>query len=201
MASKHGTASQGGIIVIKRVRGFTLLEAMVSVTIIAIIATIATPFLSSRIQKQNVRASNQFGLKAFNTARTQAMVVDSASTYVCWNLSDTPITMADADTSYNLLPGAIIVAEGVAGDFDEIITSGVIRGDAGVVFDNDADDCISFDAQGRMVDSTNAALFAMIFCHAEGDVEDARRLEINAGGRVSIKLNTDTTGLGPDTCT
>lgn len=181
-------------------RGFTLMEALVTVSVLVVVVGLAAPAFSTFLDRQSVRSDSQFGLKAFSTARTQATVITAASTFVCWNLSDAVAVMADTDTSYNLQPGSIIVAEGTAGDFDQIITSGIIRGETNAVFDNDNDNCVGFNAQGRLTNSSNPAIFAMTFCRDVNDTEDARRLEINAAGRVSIKLNTDTTGVGAQSC-
>ena len=180
--------------------GFTLIEALVTVAVLTVIVGLAAPSFSSFLDRQNIRAANQFGMKALTTARTQAMLVDAASSYLCWNLSNGVITVADTDTSYNLEPGQLIVVEGVAGDFNEVITLGEISTGSNVVFDNDADNCIGFDAQGRLTDSSNPAVFGMTFCRKNNDPEDARRIEVNAAGRVTMKLNTDTTGLGVQTC-
>lgn len=200
---KRGLVNLGGTIAIKmekRAPGYTLIEAIITVSVVAVITVIVAPGFSDFLRRQSVRADNQFALKAFNMARTQAMVIDDAATVVCWNSSSVNTVMADADgTSYTLSPGEIIVAEGTLAAFDEIITSGQINGESNSIFDNDADDCVEFTAQGRLLQSTSPTL-AIVFCREAGDTEDALRLEVIAGGRVGIKKNSGTSGLGSLAC-
>ena len=186
---------------ISRADGYTLIEALVTVSIIGVVSVLSAPSISDFLQRQSVRADNQFGLKAFTLARTQAMVIDEAATTVCWNSSDVNIDMTDGvDTTYTLSPGEVIVAEGPATNFDEILTSGQMMGDNNAIFDSDADDCIGFDSQGRLT-GTGGNLLGIVFCRDDGDNKDAMRLEVILGGRVSIKKNANATGWGVQNCT
>lgn len=180
-------------------RAYTLIEALVTVALIGVIVILAAPSFADFLQRQSVRADNQFALKAFNMARTQAMIIEEGATVVCWNNSGVNTAMSDGTTTFTLSPGELMVVEGTPAAFDDIITTGQVAADANVVFDNDADNCVGFDSQGRLAGSS-ALTFGMVFCKDAGDTEDAMRLEIIAGGRVAIKLNSDTTGLGSQSC-
>lgn len=182
-------------------KGFTLVEALATLMVVSVIAVLAVPTFSDFLQRQSVRADNQFALKAFTVARSQAIAATATSTVVCWNNTNVNVDMSDSSggTTHILNPGQILVSEGTFADFGEIITRGNIVGDANVSFDNDADSCISFSAQGRMENSSVSPL-SIVFCRALGDSEDSMRLEIAAGGRVSVKNNTDTTGAGVQAC-
>lgn len=191
---------KGGITVIRSSRGYTLIEALVTVSLLLVISVLSAPSFSSFLQRQTLRTENQSALKMFTMARANAMVVEAAETVVCWNDTNGDINIASTGTNYNLAPGDIIVAEGGLVDFGELVTRGRFSSDRNVTFDNDVDNCAGFDSQGRLTGVPTNVL-SIVFCKAVGVTEDALRLEVAIGGRASVKRNDDLSGAGPQTCT
>ncbi|MFT5571900.1 MAG: Tfp pilus assembly protein FimT [Cryomorphaceae bacterium] len=168
-----------------------MIELLFTMVVMAVLATLAAPSFSSFSQRQSIRGDNQIALKAFTTARMQAMVNDTASSFVCWNLSAAPVNMSGGGTTHVLSPGDIVVTEGTSGSFGEVILRGDIVADGAAAFSNDADDCIEFDSQGRMTAGTATATPLIVtFCRGVNDIEDSINLSISASGRVSSQLNS-----------
>jgi prepilin-type N-terminal cleavage/methylation domain-containing protein len=181
-----------GTIMNSQQSGFNIIELLTTMVVLAVLASVAAPSFSDFSKRQAIRGDNQIALKAFSTARMQAMVNAAASSFVCWNLTASDVNMTDSDTIHILSPGNIVVTEGTAAAFDEAIMRGDIVAKGAAAFSNDADDCIEFDSQGRMTAGTATATPLIVtFCRGINDVQDSISLAISASGRVSSQLNID----------
>ena len=58
----------------RRVRGFTLIELMVTIAVLAIIAVMAAPSFSNMIAKQQLNTTTQDLISTLNEARSQAVL-------------------------------------------------------------------------------------------------------------------------------
>lgn len=57
------------------IRGFTLIELMVTIAVIAILAMVAAPSMSNLIAKQRLNSTARDLVEVFNTARSQAALL------------------------------------------------------------------------------------------------------------------------------
>ena len=184
----------------KRQLGYTLLELMIVVAVLGVVMGVAAPNFSKFLRKQAVKADAQIAVKALGTARVQAMTIELASSLVCWNLSSSDITITDGTTSEVVSPNNLATSEGSLTGLGPLISMTQLTQGTVAVYDNDTDNCIGFDAQGRLTGASTIP-FGFTYCRGSGETTDALRVEVSNSGRVSTKLNTNTTGLGVHSCT
>lgn len=161
----------------RKVQGFTLLELMVTVAIIAIISAIATPAMQSFIESSSIRSEVQRVSGLFSLARSHAITnnqalivfgsvnngVLSVDVYTDGNGDATLTFEAGVDTYIERSPGSV--------------TTLSYGGDA-VVF---ADNAVQFDNNGRLAEPGPGVL---TFCDAART--SGKQLSINAIGRVTV---------------
>ena len=184
------------------------MELMITVALLSIILAISVPLYGEFTRKQGVRVSAQVLLKALTSARIEAITSDQSSALVCWNNGAADINVPGTSTAQVIAPGEIVVAQGdLAATTNVTSAQQLLSAQQSIVLmDNDDDDCITFDAQGRLGDSTDASVFGFLICRqAAGSDQalaniDSQRVEVSASGRAVVKLNTDTTGWGIQQC-
>ncbi len=175
--------------------GFTVVELMITVAVLAMILAIAAPSLSDFSQRQAIRGDIDRFSKLLTTARSLAMTTDTASSVVCWNGTN-------ADANINGVPVSaltIAVYSGSIGALDELEATQSLDGSNTAYRASEADGCIGFDSQGRL-DETADAVVAFTVCKEAGDAEDSRRIEVAATGRVLTRPNDSTRGAGVQSC-
>ncbi|WP_313033782.1 GspH/FimT family pseudopilin [Acinetobacter sp.] len=94
----------------KKQQGFTLIELMITISIFAIIATMAAPSFGDMMLSQNLNKSTQDLILTLNEARSKA-ALERRPVKVQLNLSTTPIN--NTDNQLNWMPaGKAILKSG-----------------------------------------------------------------------------------------
>ncbi|SDB99814.1 pilus assembly FimT family protein [Acinetobacter boissieri] len=88
----------------KLIRGFTLIELMVTIVIMAIIATMAVPSFSNMIKRQRLDRDTQNLIRQFSQARSQAVILRRDVTVnLNSQTADTTTVLNWAPSGYNVL--------------------------------------------------------------------------------------------------
>ncbi len=165
---------------LRRIKGFTLLELMVTVAVMAILASIAFPSFQTTIRSSRVAAAHNELLGLMNLARSEAIrsgrgggVCASADGATCsGSWSDGALAYADANGNGSKGSGETVLRF--------VTASGrvVVTGPA---------DGIAFDGRGRRRASANQEL-TMKPATCSANVEQKRLMTVNASGQVrSVK--------------
>ncbi len=93
----------------KKENGFTLIELMVTIAVLAIIATLAAPSFGNLLLKQNLNRSTQDLVATLNAARSTAVLERREVTV---DLSKTDQTADTAETRYWLPKGEAVLKSG-----------------------------------------------------------------------------------------
>ena len=178
-----------------RQKGFTVVELMITVAVLAMILAIAAPSLTDFSQRQAIRGDIDRFSKLLTTARSLAMTTDTASSVVCWNTTNTDATISGVPVSAL----TIAVYSGSIGALDDLEVTQALEGSSTVYRASEADGCIGFDSQGRL-DETAASTVAFTVCKKAGDSQDSKRVEVASTGRVLTRPNDSTRGAGVQSC-
>jgi len=185
---------------IKNNKGFSVIELMVTVSILAVLVAVASPSLSNLVEKRRVSAQSGIISSAFSVARSEALS-QLRNISVCWNNEGANITndgVSIAPRSMVVyLPSVDAVTE-INGDGDEVelspeIPSRVIKnieyaGPQIVVVDNVDNNCVTYDTQGRVI-TTGAIVMGV--CKDENDSSDSEAVTITLAGRSLVQSNED----------
>lgn len=93
----------------RKIQGFTLIELIVTIAVVAIIATIAAPSFGEMLTKQNLNRSTQDLVSTLNAARSTAVLERREVTV---DLSKTDQTADTAATRYWLPKGEAVLKLG-----------------------------------------------------------------------------------------
>lgn len=85
-------------------RGFTLIELMVTIAVLAVITVMAAPSFSDMRTGQNLNRSTQELITALNAARSKAILERRQDIKVHLNTTNTGINTADTATQLNWQP-------------------------------------------------------------------------------------------------
>lgn len=198
--SKEGVMRKQGIN-----NGFTLIELMVTLAIVAIVATLAVPDFRIFVQNNRLTAQNNALITAINTARSEAVkrrqtVTLCASTNGAdcntnnWELG----WLVFVDLNANAAPDKVDDActKDAAGEPVEdciLNTSGLLEGGNTLRSSSFANnDYIQYNSRGTL-DSTGT----FTLCDARGATE-ARAANINLSGRASQAVDDDNNSIVDD---
>lgn len=161
--------------------GFTLVELMVSIALVAIVASVAVPSFNSLVQGNRlISASNQL-LSAFHTARSEA--IKRSQTITLCATSDGSSCAATSDWSnWLIMAGNEIVVQGRLAD--------------GLNVSGPAATSINFTALGLVRDNSGAGFASTVqVCTTSSAVSDNTRiLSFVAGGSISVMKGATSCG-------
>lgn len=179
-------------------RGFTILELITAVAIVALMAAIAIPSMSDFVEKQAVKSDVTRMAKVFTSARSQAMTSQTGFSSVCWNGSGVAVAPDNSNgpTAARVPPRSMAVFEGGPesdGNYGNMVSVLDIDPDRLFYNTDDNDNCLGFDAQGRLIQS-NLNGTSFVVCKAENTDDDAYRIDISIGGRNAVRSNAAVVG-------
>jgi len=177
--------------------GFTILEMMIAVAVLGIIVAFAAPSFSRFSAKQAIKSDIQKFSRLLTTARSLALTTSDSASTVCWNRTN-------SDSNIQSVPVPANTISVYSGERPGLGTLGALETTQSLVTgqsfyqSSEADGCIAFDSQGRLTDTSGALWF--LVCRESGENEDSERIEVGATGRVIIRPNSSTRGVGAQTC-
>lgn len=178
-------------------KGFTLIEVLTVVTLMAVLLTVAVPSFAGFLDRQRIKADALAIAKTLSTARAQALVVESGSVTVRWNATAAAVDIDPANAAVGqILPGEIVAFNSANG---EVLVQRSFEGSETVLADNDTDNSVTFNARGRL-GGQDADIVGFLVCRRAGDNANAIRVEIANSGRVTQRLQTDAVGLRTLNC-
>ncbi len=151
-----------------RAAGFTLIELMVTIAVLAIALTIAVPNFSNLIASNRAESQNTALVNAFSVARSEAVKLGTDVTVV-------PTDNSSWNNGWQVRQGTTILRE-----FPALNKASLTRTTAGYT------GVVSFNSRGQLAGATLGQAASFLFC-VDGDHERLeRRVSINAMGRVAI---------------
>ncbi len=182
-AELHG--ARGAQIAMRTVRGFTLVELMVTIAIAAILVAIGIPSLQSFITTNLLATSANDLIAALNLTRAEAVRCASP-------ISFTFVAGAPPSATWNIgscstaNPGATLRAGAFS---DAQLTLSGVTPVAGT---------ITFDALGRLAGAANGGVYGLIICRGgaltSGTQSTSRAIVVAPTGRIKVLPTDATTG-------
>lgn len=180
-----------------REAGFTILEMMIAVAVLGLIVSFAAPSFNEFSAKQAIKSDIQRFSRLLTTARSLALTANDAASTVCWNGTNADASILGVPVSANTI--AVYSGErpalGTLGTLEA--TQSLVAGQSSYQ-SSETDGCIAFDSQGRLNDASGALWF--LVCRESGDNVGSERIEVGATGRVIVRPNSSTRGVGVQTC-
>lgn len=175
-------------------RGFTLIELMVTIAVLAITLTIAAPSFQGLINSNRLVSQSNELVASLQLARSEA-IRRNAKVEVCAS-SDGSTCDTTSDTWTQWL--VMIASSGEVLRVNEVNPKVSVMPSAAIL---NNENHVEFSADGLARDTTNALLVASIGICMETDrpAENTKRLTIAAGGRLAtVSEDTDASCEAPD---
>lgn len=105
----------------RRGMGFTLVELMVTIAVMAIVAMIAVPSFSNMLEKQKLNAATHELISNLNSARSQAIILRKSTTLTLIPINDsTDYENSDVHFYWRMRPNITITPSAISSiDFNE----------------------------------------------------------------------------------
>lgn len=167
--------------------GFTIIELMITITIIAIVVAIGAPNFQATIQNNRLASQTNTLISAINYARSEAVKRGDATITMCGSSDQASCNTADWESGWLIFTDSdgdsevdtgetILRMDGVLGGENTLRTSGF-----------PSTDNVKFTSSG-MVASTGT----FTLCDTRGNAE-ARALVLNLSGQVRTATDEDST--------
>ncbi|MFT4635541.1 MAG: prepilin-type N-terminal cleavage/methylation domain-containing protein [Arenicella sp.] len=165
--------------------GFTLIELMLAVSVLAVVAASAAPSFKQFIERQSVRTQANNIQRALSSARSEALT-QAAEVDICWNFettawafpADTDIADIDGVAGAQVIaPNSIAIA--INSDQDRLID--IIQIDDRTTLtsgDGNTRDCTAFSAQGFL-----AGGIAVTFNSSDDSGDNQLNIALTTSGR------------------
>ncbi len=172
--------------------GFTVLEAMITVALISITASVAAPSLGEFYERQKLNVGAETINSALSLARSTALS-DLSEVKTCWNKA-TALKTVDG---VGILPGRMAVFK----VDPSVVVNDFAFSDSLFIDDNDGDDCVSFDTQGRLVlASISGGTLLFGICKEAGELVDSKVVTVKQTGRALTRPNVLSNGTSQINC-
>lgn len=188
---------------VARLKGFTLIELMVAVAILAILLAVGVPSFQSFIASSRLTTANNDFVSAMALARSEAIRRGSRVT-VCKSADGSTCTDAGgwhqgwlvfADTTRAGASAEVNTGESIVSRYEAVSGSLTLIGDAGV------GSYISFAADGTVRQMTGAAQSGRIrVCNSASVLDDTRRardITISSAGRIATTVPSSVSSTCP----
>lgn len=166
----------------RKSRGFTLIEVMVTVAIVAILAAVGAPGLNDFLNANKVRAEAQRLSGLFSLARNHAVTHNQALIVygtVTGSALDIDIYTDDGDATVTFETGNTYIQRSTGSEANLFYDSSAAVS---------ADNAVLFDGKGRL---NEAAAATINICSQ--DLTTGRAVSVNLMGRISISDINDPT--------
>ena len=173
----------------KKANGFTLIELMVTVAVLAIVLTVAVPSFGNLVNANRLNAQANNFLAAIEYAKTEA-VKNNATVAFCHSSDNSTCSAAPAGGWQGWVVGLAANPAGIQAG--SVMRAGtvessqlVIRGSESLT---DADDQIRVTPQGLLRTANRLPLQATLrVCHPTSSSDpNSRNLRIRSGGQLSV---------------
>lgn len=172
-------------------KGFTIFELLIALAILGVLLAYGTPSFSELVAKRKLVSQSQVITSNLAVARTEALS-QLRDVEVCWNATNADITV----DGITIEPGVMSVYSNaiVADGIPQIeIKRFEYSGDRVAVFDNDTDNCVTYDTQGRLTGS-DAATLVMGVCRLDGNLDNSKAITVTFAGRAIYQENVNDDG-------
>lgn len=167
----------------RRAAGFTLVELLVSITLMAILLTVAVPSFNSWINNTRVRTVSETLQNGVRLAQAEA--VRRNRTVVFFLTDDEPTDAAVA--AENGRNWAIRTVAALGGEADEFVRGGSLADvAAGVTITGPAALCFSSAGQQLTIPAQGCATVAARYAVARTGADRNLRVDVSIGGRVRM---------------
>ncbi len=170
----------------RRFCGFTMLELMITIALLAAIIGLAVPSFSSFVERQAINSDIQSFQTLLTSARSLAMTTNAGQARVCWNPGTTASTLGGVSIPPSSIATISFTDATLATAQIESVRS--TAGGQSVYSTTEADRCIGFNSQGRLSEATTTPVDFRV-CRAAGDSVDSKRLRVLLTGRVVVGAN------------
>ena len=157
--------------VVNKNKGFTLIELMVTIAVLAIIAMIAAPSFGNMLIKQNLKATSYNMRDTLKEARSRAML-NRNETVVCTSISKSNTVVTEADCGGALSNYSTDMKDSLKKD-----SVFIVHVEKKITLKSTSDDNFVFSARGNL----NTAK-AITFCSSTGSYV----LSVGIAGSVDI---------------
>ncbi|MCL6416187.1 GspH/FimT family pseudopilin [Aestuariirhabdus sp. Z084] len=167
-------------------RGFNLVEVMVTITVLAILVTLAAPSYTTFIADQQIKATSKEIVRNIQYARSEAVSRNAVIT-----MGRTPGSANKAwEGGWQIYVDATPTGNSAFAAATDTMLRTVVRQAEGVTLsaDNNANNWVSFRRDGRLLETAGINNVVFAVCDGRG-TDSGRAITINSIGRAQITDN------------